>query len=97
MINLFAEPKYDYSKLQCDRMAVQTDGGYRGRIKEKCGTEGTFAREIRRSHNYLTNVFQGKSYFSQKDIDRGSEVLGIIPNEIGVYFFTKEVHKNETK
>ena len=84
MINLFAEPKYDYSKL-------------RGRIKEKCGTEGTFAREIRRSHNYLTNVFQGKSYFSQKDIDRGSEVLGIIPNEIGVYFFTKEVHKNESK
>lgn len=84
MINLFAEPKYDYSKL-------------RGRIKEKCGTEGTFAREIRRSHNYLTNVFQGKSYFSQKDIDRGSEVLGIIPNEIGVYFFTKEAHKSETK
>lgn len=84
MIKLFAEPKYDYSKL-------------RGRIKEKCGTEGTFAREIRRSHNYLTNVFQGKSYFSQKDIDRGSEVLDIIPNGIGVYFFTKEVHKNETK
>lgn len=81
---MFAEPKYDYSKL-------------RGRIKEKCGTEGTFAREIRRSHNYLTNVFQGKSYFSQKDIDRGSEVLGIILNEIGVYFFTKEVHKSETK
>ena len=84
MIKLFAEPKYDYSKL-------------RGRIKEKCGTEGTFAREIRRSHNYLTNVFHGKSYFSQKDIDRGSEVLDIIPNEIGVYFFTKEVRKNETK
>ena len=38
-----------------------------------------------------------KKNVEQKDIDRGSEVLGIIPNEIGVYFFTKEVHKNETK
>lgn len=84
VVRLFAEPKYDYSKL-------------RGRIKEKCGTEGAFAKKIRRSHNYLTSVFQGKSYFSQKDIGRGAEVLEIAPVEIGEYFFIKKVHKNETR
>lgn len=66
--------------------------------KEKCGSRRHICERDKTSHNYLTNVFQGKSYFSQKDIDRGSEVLGIIPNEIGVIIFlTKEVHKNETK
>lgn len=71
------EPRYDYSKL-------------RGKIKEKCGTETDFARKIDRSRNYISNVFQGKSYFSQKDIDHSSIILEIEPQYIGEYFFCKQ-------
>lgn len=76
-------PKYDYRKL-------------RGRIKEVVGTEGEYAKRINRSHNYLTSVFGGKSYFTQKDISKGAEVLFIPENEIGPYFFVKQVHTNGT-
>ncbi len=75
--------RYDYSKL-------------RGLIKEKLKTEGEFARRIGRSHNYLTKVFNGQTYLNHRDIAMGAEVLEIPKEDIGVYFFTKEVHKNET-
>lgn len=76
-------PRYDYRKL-------------RGRIKEVLGTEGEFAKKINRSHNYLTSVFCGKSFFTQKDISKGADVLFIEEGDIGAYFFAKEVHENET-
>ena len=76
-------PRYDYRKL-------------RGRIKEVVGTEGDYAKKINRSHNYLTNVFCGKTYFSQKDISNGADVLLIPEGEIGSYFFAREVHENGT-
>lgn len=75
-------PRLDYNKL-------------RGRIKEKLGTEGSFARAIGRSHNYITKVFQGKTYFTQADVCNSANVLEIDQDEIGVYFFTPEVHKAE--
>lgn len=75
---------YDYSKL-------------RGRIKEKLGTEGEFAHSINRTPNYISKVFRNGTYLSQIDIDNGAKVLDIPVGEIGVYFFTQEVHKNETK
>ena len=75
---------YDYSKL-------------RGRIKEKIGTEGEFAHSINRTPNYISKVFRNGTYLSQVDIDNGAKVLDIPVEEIGVYFFTQEVHKNETK
>lgn len=76
-------PKYDYRKL-------------RGRIKEVVGTEGEYAKKINRSHNYLTNVFRGDSYFTQKDITKGAAVLLIEESDIGSYFFAREVHANGT-
>lgn len=76
--------RYDYSKL-------------RGRIKEKLGTEGEFANRINRSANYVSKVFRNGTYLTQEDIDTGAEVLDIPQGEIGIYFFTKEVHKNETE
>ena len=76
--------RYDYSKL-------------RGRIKEKLGTEGEFSRRIGRTQNYVSKVFRNGTYFSQTDIADGAEVLEIPVDEIGLYFFTPEVHKNETK
>lgn len=74
---------YDYSKL-------------RGRIKEKLGTEGEFAHLINRTPNYISKVFRNGTYLSQIDIDNGAKVLDIPVGEIGIYFFTQEVHKNET-
>lgn len=74
---------YDYSKL-------------RGRIKEKLGTEGEFAHRINRTPNYISKVFRNGTYLSQVDIDNGAKVLDIPVGEIGVYFFTQEVHKSET-
>ena len=75
--------RYDYSKL-------------RGRIKEKLGTEREFALRIRRTANYVSKVFRNGTYFTQNDIANGADVLDIPVDEIGVYFFTPEVHKNET-
>lgn len=75
--------RYDYSKL-------------RGRIKEKLGTEREFASRIGRTANYISKVFQNGTYLGQEDIASGAEVLDIPVGEIGVYFFTPEVHKNET-
>lgn len=67
-------PKYDYSKL-------------RGKIKEVLGTEGKFAELIGRSHNFVSSVFKGETYFDQKDIDRAVIVLNIEQCDIGCYFF----------
>lgn len=75
--------EYNYSKL-------------RGRIKEKIGTEGEFAKRLGRTQNYLTKVFQNKTYLSQKDIALSVDILEIEPIEIGTYFFTKEVHGSGT-
>lgn len=75
--------KYDYNKL-------------RGRIREKCGTQEKFAKSINRSNPYISNVLNGQSSFSQKDIDNGARVLSIPVSEIGIYFFNKKVHENET-
>lgn len=75
--------RYDYSKL-------------RGRIKEKLGTEREFASRIGRTANYVSKVFRNGTYLAQNDIANGADILDIPVDEIGVYFFTPEVHKNET-
>lgn len=75
--------EFDYSKL-------------RGRIKEILGTEGAFAEGLGRSHNYVSNVFIGKSMFTQKDIAKAVELLAIPIEDIGSYFFTPKVHKSGT-
>ena len=76
-------PIYDYSML-------------RGRIREKLGTEGAYASKIGRTQNYLTAVFNGRSFFSQKDITSGADVLEIEPKDIGAFYFTKKVHESGT-
>lgn len=73
---------YDYSKL-------------RGKIKEKFGTEGAFAKALGRTHNFVSQVFNGYTYFSQNDIEKTVELLSIDPDKIGEYFFKKKVHETE--
>ena len=74
--------KYDFSKL-------------RGRVREKLKTEGAFAKAIGRSQNFISSVFNGESFFTQTDIDNACTVLDIEDKDIGIYFFTKKVHKAE--
>lgn len=74
---------YDYSKL-------------RGLIREKIGTEYEYAKKINRSVGYVSQVLNGNNQFSQKDIENSVNVLDIADSDIGTYFFTIKVHKNET-
>lgn len=76
-------PVYDYSEL-------------RGRIKSVLGTEGRFAKEIGRTHNFISKVFKGISYFDAKDVCKAAEVLQIDVNDIGFYFYTQKVCNSET-
>lgn len=62
----------------------------RGAIRECFGTERAFAYAIHRSHNYLSNCFQGRSNFDALDVLNAATVLKIPKNEIGDYFFTRK-------
>lgn len=65
---------YDYSKLD-------------GLITEKCKTRATFAEQIGRSERSVSLKMNGKVEWSQNEIARACEVLGIKPDEISAYFF----------
>ena len=60
----------------------------RGRIIEKYGTQEEFAREVGISKNSLSLKMNGKTGFSQTDINKWSFLLDISADEIGLYFFT---------
>ena len=68
----------------------------RGRIREKCGTQRVFAHKINRSNTHVSNLLNNYSQFDQEDIDKSIDILEIPREEIGSYFFTKEVHKSGT-
>jgi len=79
-----ANPKqYSYDKL-------------RGKIKEVCGTQGNFANELGRTEAYLSSLLNNKSFWEQRDIDKSILILHLKITDIGSYFFTPKVHKNET-
>lgn len=60
-----------------------------GRIKE-CGfSQAKLAEAIGINVCTLSGKFNGKSSFTQKDIDSICKVLDISNTEIGKYFFTK--------
>lgn len=67
---------YNYSKLK-------------GKIKEVFGTQEAFAKAIGCSAAYISQVFNGKSFFTQQVIDKAVKVLNISASEIGIYFFAK--------
>ena len=60
----------------------------RGRIVEKYGTQEEFAKKLGISKNSLSLKMNGKTSFSQADVIKWSELLGIETGEIGQYFFT---------
>ena len=75
--------QYDFSKV-------------RGRIKEKLGSEAEFARKLDISSASLSSKFNNRSDFTATEISRATDadVLDIPINEIGVYFFTKQLELN---
>lgn len=69
---------FDYRKL-------------RGRIIEKFGTQGCFARALGVSERTLSLKLNNKIFFSQDEITKISELLNISVDKIQIYFFEKEV------
>lgn len=75
---------YNYNKLK-------------GRIKEICGTQGTYAKLVGLSDTSINNKLNNKVQFTQDEIYNSLTILNISPNEIVHIFFTKEVEDNSTK
>ena len=69
---------YDYRKL-------------RGKIKEVCGTQDDFARKLGIGRVSLSQRLNNLSEFSQDEIYRTCDILGIEKEEISVYFFNCKV------
>lgn len=60
----------------------------RGRIVEKYGSHGNFAKALGKSPNSISRKLRCKTGFSQKDIREWSELLDINTSEYNQYFFT---------
>lgn len=59
----------------------------KGRITEKFGTRGNFAKAIGLSENSLSLKLNCKTGFSQEDMEKWANVLDISIEEYGLYFF----------
>lgn len=73
---------FDYSKL-------------RGKIKEVYGTQDKFAKKLGIGRVSLSQRLNNLLDFSQEEINKSCEILGIEKKEIPVYFFTIKVQKHE--
>lgn len=74
--------EYDYSRL-------------RGRIREKFGSEGNFADKIGMNRSTFSLKCGNKSEFTQDEIFRILQALGLDAADIGNYFFTPVVEKSQ--
>lgn len=63
----------------------------RGRIKEVCGTQDAFAKELGLGRVSLSQRLNNQLEFSQDEIFKTCEILKIDLSEIPVYFFTVKV------
>jgi hypothetical protein len=73
-----AQMTFNYSKL-------------RGRIREVFGTQDRFAEAMGRSNTSISQKLNNKSEWTQKEINRAVEVLGIDDVDIPAYFFAQKV------
>lgn len=69
---------YDYSKL-------------RGKIVEIFGSNGAFAKVFPMSERTLSKKMTGKVGWSQKQMKRACELLGIEEQDLPAYFFKQKV------
>ncbi len=73
---------FDYSRL-------------REKIDEACRTQDSFCEKIGMGYMALQKKLNNQAEFSSGEIYRSCAVLGISPEEISLYFFTKKVQKHE--
>jgi hypothetical protein len=69
---------YDYSKLN-------------GKIREVCGSQGTFAHQMGLSERTMSLKLNSKISWKQTEIERACTVLGIQNHDIPAYFFDARV------
>lgn len=65
-----------------------------GLIIEKFKTKRNFAKEMKLSERTIYLKLQGKIEFKQSEIEKACKLLGIIDEDIPVYFFSKNVQNN---
>ena len=75
--------QFDYSKLL-------------GRIKECGHTQKSLSEEVGISEGTMSLKLNNESFFSQKEILKICDVLGLAYTEIGAYFFTLKVRNLRT-
>lgn len=63
----------------------------RGKIKEVCSTQDNFSEKLGIGRVSLSQRLNNQLEFSQDEIFKSCEILGIAANDIPVYFFTEEV------
>ncbi len=63
----------------------------KGRIVEKFGSQGAFAKHFGVSRNTFSLKMNNKVRFSTDDIATIAKMLDIDENEISLYFFTPKV------
>jgi len=73
-----AQMTFNYSKL-------------RGRIREVFGTQDRFAEAMGRSDTSISKKLNNKSEWTQQEINRAVEVLGIDDVDVAAYFFAQKV------
>ena len=69
---------FDYSRL-------------RGKIKEKFKTQADFANALNCSSATISGKLNNSVDFTQNEIAKSAEVLGLSQDEIPSYFFTESV------
>jgi hypothetical protein len=72
---------YDYSKLI-------------GRIKEKCGTQSAFSKQMGLSERTISLKLNNKIPFSQNEIHHAVSILGLKDSDIQRYFFALMVQSD---
>lgn len=72
---------YDYAKLN-------------GRITEKCGSQGAFAKQMNLSERTISQKMNNKIAWKQSEIQKAIVVLGLTVEEIPLYFFTIKVQQD---
>ena len=63
----------------------------KGRIVEKCGTQGNFAQKMGLSERSVSLKLSGKTPFKQPEILKALEVLDLSEEDIQAYFFVLKV------
>lgn len=66
-------------------------------IKFKFGTQDRFAKELGIGRVSLSKRLNNKLEFTQKEIEKASDLLGISRETISQYFFKEKVQKHEQK